>query len=158
MKKIIKIFACLVIIFSLSACAEENKKSVKENEVFRWECTGDITHEGKEETKKLKVGDDIEPGNYIIKYEYEDYTASQGQQITNKYNRYYFVSISNIDVPDVNGENINKIEPIIQTFSFAPNSYLEKEQKMTLEDGNYVYINHSKNDKAQEGTIVIEKE
>lgn len=135
-----------------------SKASSSTKEVFKWKCTGDITTEGKEETKVLEVGKDIEAGEYIIKYEYKDYTSSLGQQTTNKYNRYYFVYVSNTKVSDVNGENVNKLgDDVISMYNFYPQESVEKEQDLSLKDGNFLYIHHTSNKEAGDGTLTITK-
>ncbi len=137
---------------------KENNNQEKTNVVFEWKCTSDITHEGREETKVLEVGKDIEPGNYVVKYDYHDFTDSQGQQTTNKFNRYYFLYISNIKVDDINGENINKLnDDVKDEKSFVPNKTIENTKEITLENGNYLYLYHTVNEKANYGDLTIEK-
>ncbi|MEE3344699.1 MAG: hypothetical protein VZS44_11435 [Bacilli bacterium] len=155
MKKILILFLTLIL---LSGCASKTKEEKNENVVFEWKCTSDIRYEGREETKVLEVGKDIEPGNYLVKYDYHDFTDSQGQPTTNKFNRYYFLYISNIKVDDINGENINKLnDDVKDEKSFVPNKAIENIKEITLENGNYLYLYHTVNEKANYGDLTIEK-
>lgn len=153
MKKLLKIFVCLIVVLSLSACSEENEKTSNKNEVFRWECTGDITYESIEETKVLEVGKDIDTGNYIMKYEYDETGKSM------QFNRQYFIFISNLKLDDINGENVNKLEGnVINEYHFYPEQSSDTSINISLNDGNYLYIYHPAIEKALDGTITIEKE
>lgn len=133
----------------------EKKKTTTKKEVFKWEATGDIRIEDYEETKVLEVGKDIEAGEYKIEYSYKDYD-SISVQTTMKYNRTYFVYISNLKLDNVNGENVNKLENnILDEHSFHPNKYIDKTADIKVESGNYIYIYHTANKEAGYGTIKI---
>jgi len=126
---------------------------------YKWECTKDIRHEQIEETEILAVeadvydGINLESGKYKISYSYEDYTSTLGLETTNKYNRFYFVYVTN-ELMDVN-TLLSKETKINKGYTFSPT--LHDEQTIQLERGQYIYIQHTPQKEAGYGTIELKK-
>ena len=138
---------------------EKETEYSKYKTTYQWECTKDMRHEQIDEYQILAVEDDgyngivLESGKYKISYTYKDYTSTFGISTTNKYNRFYFVYITNElgTIQDIMDEKINHSHWL----TFCP--AVHNEEIVELEKGQYVYIEHTPIKEAGDGTIKLEK-
>lgn len=161
MKRFLTILTIMFLAITLTGCAsleeETNNNQLQsfsqsnETVVFKWECTKDIEHEGVEETIILGVGTsenadkEIQPGTYKVLYEYEEYVDLK---TTKRFNRQYDITILDSYYP------LNEYKNIEGWFDvYSPDYYETKE--ITVNQGQYVYINHIAVKEAGYGTISL---
>lgn len=161
MKRFLTILTIMILTITLTGCGgfeeglndgyKQATSEKQENVVFKWECTKDITHEGIEETKVLGVetsenaDKEIPAGTYKVVYEYEEYADLK---TTKRYNRQYDITILDSYYPLTEYKNIEGWFEV-----YSPDYYETKE--ITVNKGQYIYINHIAVKEAGDGTISL---
>ena len=144
--KYFKLFTTLLSLVIICLLFTGCDDDIKTN--YSWKCGDDGSNEGIVETKIIGIGTnekadfELPPGKYEIKY---TYINSDKPKETN---RTYVLTVANSYVEDISTHTGF-------FYVFQPKELENKE--IEVKEGQYIYIQHSANEKAKGGNIYITK-